>query len=62
MEKLISRLSHYERYLALNIAARIIAGETYTPAVGPNRGRVLMLASMVAARVERSARIGAVLS
>jgi hypothetical protein len=57
-----SKLSGYERLLALRIAAHIIAGETYTGAVGPRRGRVLFLAGQIAARIERGASVGTVLS
>lgn len=56
------KLSYYERHLALAFAARIIAGEAYEPAIGPNATRVDMLANMIAARIERSASVGAVLS
>lgn len=61
MSKLASRLTRYERLMALRIGAAMVRGESYVRPIGPNRGRVLMLAARVACRIERSARIGAVL-
>ncbi len=62
VNRLSGSLSAYERLIALRIAGRLVAGETYDAPIGPRRHRVVMLAAALACRIERNASVGTVLS